>query len=66
MNRLDTLWKELLMDALRSDGAISDADVKDAVQRWRPKIEAEVWKQSAGIVDNAVRGLAAEYRANQK
>ena len=38
---LDAAWKELVLDALASDGRISDADVKNAVARHRPRIEAE-------------------------
>ena len=37
---LDAAWKELIADALASDGPISDADVKNAVKRNRPRIEA--------------------------
>jgi hypothetical protein len=35
-------WHELLADALASDGPIRDSDVKDAVKRNRPHIEAAV------------------------
>jgi hypothetical protein len=39
---LDALWNDLLLDALASDGPISDADVKNAVKRMRPAIEVGV------------------------
>jgi hypothetical protein len=38
---LDALWDELLLDALASDGPIRDADVKNAVKHYRPRIETE-------------------------
>lgn len=37
---LDAAWNELILDALASDGRISDRDVKDAVARNRPHVEA--------------------------
>lgn len=43
---LNELWWDLLADALASDGPISDADVKNAVARARPRIEAAVRRQT--------------------
>ena len=40
MNDLDAAWRELEADALASDGPIRDSDVKDAIKRNRPHIEA--------------------------
>lgn len=37
---LDKAWRELELDALASDGPIRDADVKNAIKRNRPRIEA--------------------------
>ena len=42
MNDVDAAWRELELDALASDGPIRDADVKDAIKRQRPSIEAVV------------------------
>lgn len=39
---LDRLWLEMEIDALASDGPIRDADVRNALGRWRPRIEAEI------------------------
>jgi hypothetical protein len=36
---LDALWADMLLDACASDGPIRDADVRQAMQRGRPKIE---------------------------
>jgi hypothetical protein len=40
-HRLDALWADMLFDACASDGPIRDADVREAMKRGRPKIEAE-------------------------
>lgn len=37
---LDKAWRELEADALASDGAIRDRDVRDAIKRNRARIEA--------------------------
>lgn len=59
---LDAAWKELEADALASDGPIRDSDVKDAIRRQRPHIEAAARADYAGIIgiidDAKARGLA--------
>lgn len=53
----DPLWDELIMDALASDGPIRDRDVKDAVARWRPKIEATHESMSEAVLDRIERAI---------
>jgi hypothetical protein len=40
-NRLNALWADMLFDACASDGPIRLNDVREAIKRGRPKIEAE-------------------------
>lgn len=54
---LDAAWRELEIDALASDGRISDADVKNAIRRNRPRIEAEVRAARDAEVRAAVEAL---------
>lgn len=41
MTDLDALWGEMLLHACASDGPIRDADVRQAIEFYRPRIEAE-------------------------
>jgi len=41
-DELEKAWAELLLDACASDGPIRDNDVRDAIKRNRPRIEAAV------------------------
>lgn len=50
----DAAWRELIADALASDGRISDADVKNAVKRHRPHIEAIIEARDASGLREAL------------
>ena len=54
----DDLWDELVMHALASDGPIRDADVKEAVRYYRPKIEAELRRQAV----ERMQAMRLDYR----
>ena len=73
---LDALWFDLFADALSSDGPISDADVKNAVKRARPKIEdqarAEGRQQAVREIREQINaismplGFAREFVENER
>jgi hypothetical protein len=60
-NRLNALWADMLFDACASDGPIRDNDVREAMKRGRPKIEAEA-RASAHRAERArIGGQLAHY-----
>jgi hypothetical protein len=66
MSDLDAAWAELLLDACASDGPIRDADVKTAIARYRPKIEALATAET-GLRDAALALVSdAWYREGEE
>ena len=57
---LDKAWRELEADALASDGAIRDRDVRDAIKRNRARIEAAAIATLARVIAIGQAWVAAE------
>jgi len=54
---IDQLWADMLLDACASDGPIRDADVREAMKRGRPEIEAAVRRATVERIREAVAVL---------